>query len=106
MNIRDHKNQIMTDHVSIADPESIKQLAILEKGDLIKFAALVYRYTKGYKGEEIEIRQQHPIENDYGLWDVRDVLKLNLSPRIRTRLISPSLDTLKKDKRIALGVCI
>jgi hypothetical protein len=104
-NIRDSRNQPMADHVSIADPESIEQMATLKEGDLIRFTAEVYSYSKCYEGDDIEARLQRPFRIDYGLWNVRDVVKLNIPPENRSTQPSPSFETLKKDKKIALGVC-
>ena len=105
-NIRDSGNQSLADHVSIADPASVKDMAALNEGDLIQFTALVYTYTKGYKGEDIEARLKRLIRIDYGLWNVRDLVKLNVSHRSRILRLTPSYDTLKKNKRIGIGVCM
>lgn len=104
--IRDSRNQQLENHVSIADPVSVKEMAFLKEGDSIQFTATVYEYTKGYKGQEFELRMSHPISVDYSLWDVRDVLKLNRSPSRSQPRIFPSVDTLKKNKRIKIGVCL
>ncbi|WP_165394810.1 hypothetical protein [Methanofollis fontis] len=81
-------------------------MAFLEEGDLIQFTALVYEYVKGYKGEDPELRMSRPIGIDYGLWDVRDAIKLNISKERPRPPVFPSVDELKKNKRINAGVCL
>ena len=104
--LMDAENQTLAEHVSIADPVSVKEMMFLMDGDLIQFTAIVYEYIKGYKGQELELRLSHPISVDYSLWDVRDIIKLNLCPRKPQLRMYPSLEYLKKGKRIRMGVCL
>ncbi|TAJ44989.1 hypothetical protein CUJ86_06850 [Methanofollis fontis] len=104
--LRDSRNRYLENHVSIIDPVSVRLLAFLEEGDLIQFTALVYEYVKGYKGEDPELRMSRPIGIDYGLWDVRDAIKLNISKERPRPPVFPSVDELKKNKRINAGVCL
>ena len=102
--IKDVQSKPIADHVSITDHSSLQRIAFLKEGDLIIFSARVREYQRGYHGDNIDLRLKHPYSIDYMLYDVRDVVKLNID--IPKKMIPKDLgfDKLMKNKRIVLGI--
>ena len=73
----------IADHIWIHDNPSIKKMADLDEGDIIRFTALVYKYSRDYRqnkeGEE---------SSDYGLKDIQNLAILTKGQRTSSRILT------------------
>ena len=102
--IQDGQHKLVTDHVSVTDNSSLKQMGFLKDGDLFAFSARIWEYLRGYTGEDIDLRLKHPVAIDYMLCDVQDVRKLNIDLPGKKPLGDAKFRELLKSRRITFGV--
>ena len=75
--------ELIADHVWIHDNPSIKKMADLDEGDIIRFTALVYKYSRDYRqNKEDEER------SDYGLKDIQNLAILTKGQRTSSRILT------------------
>ena len=85
--------KILSDHTWINYTSSFDAVGEFQQGDLVTFDASVGKYIKGYFGERIEDRMNHPAREDYrlkyphnvkkiGTWDVKTSLMVHSSKSI------------------------
>lgn len=67
MNITDCNNNIIADHMWFNYTKLFGNLGELNSGDIIQFNARGITYTKGYLGDNDELKELHPIKEDYRL---------------------------------------
>jgi hypothetical protein len=103
-NIFDVQHKPLANHTSITDRPSLQRLSFLKDGDLIVFSARVIEYIRGYFGNDIDLRSQHPYSVDYMLFDVRDVKKQNIDLPKNKIMRDLGFDRLMKNRHISLGV--
>ena len=73
----------IADHIWIHDNPSIKKMADLDEGDIIRFTALVYKYSRDYRqNKEDEER------SDYGLKDIQNLAILTKGQRTSSRILT------------------
>ena len=75
--------ELIADHIWIHDNPSIKKMADLDEGDIIRFTALVYKYSRDYRqNKEDEER------SDYGLKDIQNLAILTKGQRTSSRILT------------------
>jgi hypothetical protein len=94
-----------TQHVSLSDPTDIRIFEGFGQGDVLQFSAIVHTYVKGYPGENPELKQTHPIGNDYGFHDVQEIICLSNGSYQKKEINAHRMQELNSRKRISLGVC-
>ncbi len=91
--VRSTDGKILSDHTWINYTSSFDAVGEFQQGDLVSFDASVGKYMKGYFGERIEDRLNHPAREDYrlkyphnvkkiGTWDVKHPLRVHSSKSI------------------------
>ncbi|MCT8337297.1 hypothetical protein FKB36_07255 [Methanoculleus sp. Afa-1] len=76
-------DQLIADHVWIHDNPSIKKMADLDEGDIIRFTALVYKYSRDYQQNK-----EGEASSDYGLKDIQNLVILTKGQRGSSRLLN------------------
>ena len=102
--IRDAQYRLLTDHLSTIEFEEFYRANAFKIGDLTRFTATVKCYTKGFTGEDIDLKLKYPYAIDYTLSDIQDVAKINTEPFKEHRVVIPNLTDLMTMKRMKLGV--
>ena len=74
--IRDMKGRLLADHMWINYTQSFDAVGEFSQGDMVCFDASVGKYIKGYIGERIEDRLNHPAREDYRLKYPHNVKKI------------------------------
>jgi len=65
--VRNMDGKILSDHMWINYTPSFDAVGEFQQGDIVSFDASVGKYIKGYFGERIEDRINHPAREDYRL---------------------------------------
>ena len=91
--VRNKDGKILSDHMWINYTPSFDAAGEFQQGDIVSFDASVGKYIKGYFGERIEDRLNHPAREDYRLkyphnvkkietWDVKNPMTVHSSKSI------------------------
>ena len=72
----------IADHIWIHDNPSIKKMADLDEGDIIRFTALVYKYSRDYRQNK-----EDEESSDYGLKDIQNLAILTKGQRTSSRIL-------------------
>jgi len=75
--------ELIADHVWIHDNPSIKKMADLDEGDIIRFTALVYKYSRDYRQNK-----EDEESSDYGLKDIQNLAILTKGQRTSSRILT------------------
>ena len=73
----------IADHIWIHDNPSIKKMADLDEGDIIRFTALVYKYSRDYRQNK-----EDEESSDYGLKDIQNLAILTKGQRTSSRILT------------------
>ena len=74
--VRDVKGNLLADHMWINYTRAFDAVGEFRQGEFVSFDASVGKYIKGYFGERIEDRLDHPAREDYRLKFPHHVKKL------------------------------
>ena len=75
--------ELIADHIWIHDNPSIKKMADLDEGDIIRFTALVYKYSRDYRQNK-----EDEESSDYGLKDIQNLAILTKGQRTSSRILT------------------
>jgi len=102
--VKDLQGRLMALHISITNGSDVRVFDGFDEGELLQFSATVKTYVKGYRGEDIDLKLQHPIRVDYELGDIQDLKSLCCHSSRGHTIASSPIHTSKNKERIFLGV--
>lgn len=82
--VRDLKGKLLADHMWINYTAAFDAVGEFKRGDIVQFDASVGKYIKGYFGERIEDRLNHPARIDYRLKYPHNVQKIGIGEETQT----------------------
>jgi len=102
--VKDLQGRLVALHLSVTNGSDLRVFDGFDEGDLLQFSATVRMYVKGYRGEDIDLKLQHPIRIDYELLDIQDLKSLSYYQNREHNITSSPTSDLNNKKKIFLGV--
>jgi hypothetical protein len=102
--VKDLQGRLVALHLSLTNGSDLRVFDGFDEGELLQFSATVRMYVKGYRGEDIDLKLQHPIRIDYELLDIQDLKSLNCHQNREHNIISFPTSDLNNKQKIFLGV--
>jgi hypothetical protein len=102
--VKDLQGRLMALHISITNGSDVRVFDGFDEGELLQFSATVRMYVKGYRGEDIDLKLQHPIRLDYELVDIQDLKSLCCHSNREHNITSSPAHISNDKERIFLGV--
>lgn len=102
--VKDPQGRLMALHLSVTNGSDVRVFDGFDEGELLQFSATVRMYIKGYRGEDIDLKLQHPIRLDYELVDIQDLKSLCCHSNREHNITSFPAHISNDKERIFLGV--